>query len=216
MSIPYAAGALMSNVEDLFKWHEALYTGKLVKMETLQQAFKPYKLTDGSLSNYGYGWFIKDLGGSKTIEHSGGIDGFQSDEIYFPEKDIFVATLYNSLKEGGDSMSFMDLSNDIATLAIGKELTREARVEESILKQYVGVYELDPGHTAIITLADGQLQVEAPGGGLPKTPLFAESESKFLLKLFKTEFEFVRDKNGSVTQVIVHSNGKDEVCKKVK
>jgi len=216
LSQVYAAGALLSNAEDLFKWHQALYAGKLVKKETLEKAFTPFQLADGGLSAYGYGWFIKELAGSRTIEHSGGIDGFQSDEIYFPQEDVFVATLYNSLNEGGNDMSFMGLSNDIATMAIGKPLAKEAVVPDAVLQQYAGVYAQDATHTAIITLEKGQLQVEAPAGGLPKTPLVAESQARFLLKLFKVEFEFISDKNGRVTQMIVHSNGKDQVCTKIK
>jgi len=216
LSQVYAAGALLSNVADMFKWHQALYAGKLVKRETLEKALTPFKLADGSLSAYGFGWFIKELAGSKTIEHSGGIDGFQSDEIYFPHEDIFVATLYNSLNEGGDDMSFMSLSNDIATLSIGKPLAKEVTVPEAILRQYVGVYAQDAGHDAIITLEKGQLQVEAPAGALPKTPLVAESQTRFLLKLFKVEFEFIRGKSGAVKQMIVHSNGQEQICKKIK
>lgn len=60
MSLVYSAGALLSKVSDLFKWHQALYSYKLVKKETLEKAFTSFKLTDGKLTEYGYGWFIKD------------------------------------------------------------------------------------------------------------------------------------------------------------
>ncbi|HEY2726470.1 MAG TPA: serine hydrolase domain-containing protein, partial [Parafilimonas sp.] len=102
MSQAFGAGALVSNVEDMFKWHEALYNYKLIKKETLEKAFTPFTLSDGTKSSYGYGWFIKSRNDYTSIEHAGGIDGFQSDEIYFPEQNIFIATLYNSLNQGGD------------------------------------------------------------------------------------------------------------------
>jgi len=216
LSQVYAAGALLSNVEDMFKWHQALYSYKLVKKETLEKAFTSYKLTDGTLSGYGYGWFIKDQNGERSIEHAGGIDGFQSDEVYLPRQDIFIATLYNSLNNGGDDMSFLGLSNDIVTLAMGKTLAREVKVADAILKQYAGVYQFDAAHSATITLENGQLQIESQSGGLPKSPLFAESENKFLLKAVKAEVEFVRDPTGKVSQLVVHVNGQDQVCKKVK
>lgn len=215
MSQAYAAGALMSNVEDMFKWHQELYDYKLVKKEMLEKAFTPFKLNDGTFSNYGYGWFLKDLADSKTVEHAGGIDGFQSDEIYFLKEDIFVATLYNSMNKGGDDMGFMLLSNDIATLAMGKALPKEVKVANTILQQYVGVYQFDATHSATITLENGQLQIESQSGGLPKSPLFAESENKFLLKVVKAEIEFVRDSAGKVSQMTVHINGQEQICKKV-
>lgn len=216
MTIPYAAGALMSNTEDMFKWHQALYAGKLISMETLKKAFSPHILSNGSPSEYGYGWFMKDLLGSKTIEHAGGIDGFQSDEIYFPEEDIFVATLYNALKEGGDDLSFLYLSNDIATLAIGKALAKDIKIDPSILQQYTGVYATDAKHSVTISVDSGQLQIESKSGNLPRSPLFAESETKFLLKVVKAEIEFFRDDKGNTTQLIVYVNGQKQVCKKIK
>jgi CubicO group peptidase (beta-lactamase class C family) len=216
MSQPYAAGALMSNVEDLFKWHQELYAYKLVSKELFEKAITPYKLADGTLSQYGYGWFIKDQNGEKSIEHAGGIDGFQSDEIYLPRQDIFIATLYNSMNKGGDDMSFMLLSNDIATLAMGKSLMKELKVSNSVLEQYIGEYALDAQHLATISLDNGQLQIESKSGDLPKSPLFAQSENKFLLKVVKAEVEFTRDATGKVSGLVVHVNGQDQVCKKVK
>lgn len=216
MSQVFGAGALLSNVEDMFKWHQALYTYKLVRKETLEKAVTPFKLADGTLSNYGYGWFIKSQSGEKSIEHAGGIDGFQSDEIYLPQQDIFVAALYNSLNNGGGDMSFMPLSDDIATLAMGKSLQKEVKVADTILKKYVGIYQPDATHSAMITLENGQLQIESQSGGLPKSPLYAESDNKFLLKAVKAEIEFTLDVAGNVSQLIVHANGQDQVCKKIK
>lgn len=216
MSQVFGAGALVSNVEDLFKWHQSLYTEKLVKKETLEKAFARYKLSDGSFSDYGYGWFIKDRGGDQSIEHAGGIDGFQSDEIYFPQQDVFVATLYNSLNEGGDDPSFMALDNEIATLAIGKKLMQEIKVDTAVLSQYTGVYEFDTAHHGIVTLENGQLYLEAPAGGLPKSPLFARSQSVFFLKIINAEIEFTRYSNNKVIQMITRYRGKTEVSKKIK
>lgn len=215
MSQVFGAGALLSNVDDMYKWHQALYNYKLIKEKTLQKAFTPYKLSDGSLSEYAYGWFIKNRNGSKSIEHSGGIDGFQSDEIYFPKQDVFIAILYNSLNEGGSDMSFIALDNDIATLCMGKKLNKGINVDTSLLKQYVGVYESDPQHPAVITLENGQLQMEAKGGGLPKSPLFPKSENIFFLKIINAEIEFVKVEN-KVIQLVVHFNGQNQTAKKIK
>lgn len=216
MSIPYAAGAIMSNVEDMFKWHQALYSYKLIKKETLDKALTPFKLTDNSFSEYGYGWFIKTNDGSKSIEHSGGIDGFQSDEIYLPHENIFIAALYNSINDNATDMGFMVLTNDIAALAAEKIIQEEIKLDESILEQYTGVYELDKKHSGIVTLENGRLQLESSSGGLPKSPLFAESENKFRLKVPEAIIEFVRNADGQVIKFIIHVNGKDQVAMKIK
>lgn len=215
MTQVFGAGALLSNVGDLYRWHQQLYAGTLVKKETLEKACRPFRLADGELSEYGYGWIIKKRNGSTSIEHSGGIDGFQSDEIYFPQQDIFIATLYNSLNEGGSDMSFMALDNDIATLSVGKKLEREVGVDTSLLKQFVGVYEIDPEHPAVITLENGQLRMEAKAGGLPKSPLFAKSENVFFLKVIDAEVEFVKQGN-NVIELVVHFKGQKQVAIKVR
>ncbi|HVE57254.1 MAG TPA: serine hydrolase [Pyrinomonadaceae bacterium] len=78
MSLPYAAGSIYSTVEDLFKWDQSLYEDKILSAESKKLMFTP------GLSNYGYGFGISDQPIGKTdqktkvIQHSGGINGFNS------------------------------------------------------------------------------------------------------------------------------------------
>ena len=215
MTQVFGAGALVANVEDMYKWHQALYAGRLVKRETLEKALTPFVFSKGQASEYGYGWFLRRRNNQVSIEHSGGIDGFQADEIYLPEQDLFIATLYNALNEGGEDAGFMALDNDIATLAAGGQLVKEATVDPAILKRYVGVYRLDPKHEAIITLENGQLHIEAKAGGLPKSPLTPKDEKSFLLKILDAEVVFVTE-NNVVTQLVVHFKGQEQIAKKVR
>jgi hypothetical protein len=93
---------------------------------------------------------------------------------------------------------------------------KEIKLPESILKKYVGQYDFDKKHHAYITLENGSLQIEAPQGGLPKSPLFANDENNFYLKVIDADIEFVKDASGNITQFISHYMGKNEVCKKIK
>ena len=155
----YAAGGIMSNADDLFKWHQALYGNKLLNRELLNNAFTPYRFADGTSSEYGYGWFIKNLDGSKTIEHSGSKDGFQSDEIYLPDEDVFVVTLFNCFTP---DMDWIVLSNDIAKLAIGKPLDNSIKLSTDVLKRYVGEYVFNADHKLIVTLENGTQTTDYP------------------------------------------------------
>lgn len=67
-------GNMYSSVEDLFKWEQALYTEKLVKQSTLQQAFKPAHLNNDTTVPYGFGWFIEKE--NELYWHTGGWVGF--------------------------------------------------------------------------------------------------------------------------------------------
>ena len=74
----YGDGGIYSNLIDLFKWNEALYTEKLVKQETLKEAFKPYVLNNGFVGDYGFGWSLREIDSNKIIAHSGWWVGFRT------------------------------------------------------------------------------------------------------------------------------------------
>ncbi|MCZ2458484.1 MAG: serine hydrolase [Chitinophagales bacterium] len=67
-------GNLYSSAEDLFKWDQGLYTEKLVKRSTLQQAFAPVRLNNDSTYPYGFGWIIEKE--NEIYLHTGGWAGF--------------------------------------------------------------------------------------------------------------------------------------------
>ncbi len=72
-------GRISSTVEDLLKWDHALYAEKLITQQTLTEAFTPMKLTDGKISNYGFGWEIIDTDPSgKIVWHNGDNPGYKT------------------------------------------------------------------------------------------------------------------------------------------
>jgi len=80
-SFLFASGLLYSNVGDLYRWDQSLYTPVLFSQQTLNEAFTSY--TSSSLfagSTYGYGWFIakSPVPGHRLIWHDGVIDGFRT------------------------------------------------------------------------------------------------------------------------------------------
>lgn len=207
-TVMYATGAIMSNADDLFKWHHALYAGKLITPKTLQKATTPYRFADGSLSEYAYGWFIRNLDGSSTIEHSGSTDGYQTDEIYLPNEDIFVAVLFNGFEY---DMDFIMLPNDIARLAAGKPRF-QIKLNDDSLRQYTGTYVYNAEHKMIITFKNGQLYVDDtyPNDHLTQIKLHAKSSNRFYMNEAPVEFEFVPDTgNRRFKLVTYNAHGKD-------
>jgi N-acyl-D-aspartate/D-glutamate deacylase/CubicO group peptidase (beta-lactamase class C family) len=69
-------GSIYSSVEDLYQWALALEANKLVKPSTMEQAYTPANLNDGSTYPYGFGWFVDD-GGNK-LSHTGSWVGFRN------------------------------------------------------------------------------------------------------------------------------------------
>ncbi|MBL7876285.1 MAG: serine hydrolase, partial [Cyclobacteriaceae bacterium] len=87
-------GNVYSSVEDLYKWDQALYTDKLVKKSTFQEAISPGKLNNGEATSYGFGWFINEQ--NKTISHTGGWVGFGTLIIRYIDKNQTLILLDNS------------------------------------------------------------------------------------------------------------------------
>ncbi len=202
MTIAYSAGELISNVEDLFKWHKGLYSYKILKKETLEKGFTPFKLKDGTVTEYGYGWILKNISGIKSIEHGGAITGFLTNEIYFPAEDIFVAALFNcecSLKD--------ELSINIASLALEKPLQNDVKVDANLLNDYVGTYTLstDTKRTIVVTKENDRLIAKISEQEV--IPLIFQSDTKFQFKnILGAECEFIKE-NGKVTKFYVSQNG---------
>lgn len=91
-------GGIYTSVMDYFKWDQALYTDKLVSRKTIEEAFTPGKLNDGTEieSGYGFGWFTGNINGIKWVGHSGSTCGFRTYVLRIPEKKISVVVLINS------------------------------------------------------------------------------------------------------------------------
>src|SRR6187402_443389 len=90
-------GRISSTAADLLKWDKALYTEKLIKQSTLQEAFTPMKLNDGSLSNYGFGWEIRNAPSfGKIVQHNGDNPGYKTQIIRYIDKRKTIIVLNNN------------------------------------------------------------------------------------------------------------------------
>ena len=92
------SGNMFSNVDDLFLWDQALYTEKLVSKKTIEEAFTPVVLNNGSLSNYGFGWFLTPE--KKSVNHSGSRFGYRN----FIMRDLDKKNTYIWLTNAGNAI----------------------------------------------------------------------------------------------------------------
>lgn len=112
-SVPFSSGSLMSTLEDLLKWQNALNDNQVLDSSSLSQAFKSYRLNNGEISSYGFGWHIKEINGIPTREHGGSIFGFKSMAVYIPSRDIYIVGLSNC-----DCHSPTELVREIAKITL--------------------------------------------------------------------------------------------------
>ncbi len=207
MTIAYSAGALLSNVVDMYKWHQALYSNKIVKKETREKALSSFKLLDGLNSNYGYGWFINaiQVQGSPTITHTGGIKGFSTIEMYLPNEDVFVTVLSNL----ENNPKVQESAVYIAALAIGKKMNDEIAVDRATIESYKGKYEMtsQASRIALIKEMDGKLIIEVVGEW--KAQLLAITPTTFNIKNVRPAMtlEFVKNETGKLTKFTINQGG---------
>jgi tetratricopeptide (TPR) repeat protein len=96
MSIPYAAGSIYSTVEDLYLWDQALYTDKLLSAQSKASMYKPF------LGDYAYGWVVQNASFKQNgkdiqvIRHGGGINGFTTTIVRFPQEKNLIVMLDNT------------------------------------------------------------------------------------------------------------------------
>lgn len=71
--------SIYSTPYDLFLFSEAMYQNKIIKAETQALAYTAYS-REKKLSNYGYGWRLKDVNDSlkKEVYHNGWWHGYRS------------------------------------------------------------------------------------------------------------------------------------------
>jgi len=90
----------------------------------------------------------------------------------------------------------------------------EIDVDERILDTYCGDYELGPNFILTVTREKNQMITQATGQG--KIEIFAETETKFFVKVMDAQIEFVKGESGKVEKLILTQGGRKMDAKKIK
>lgn len=170
MSIPGGAGAILSTPSDLTIFITALFNGKLISKTSLDQMTT---VKDG----YGMGIFQMPFGAKKCYGHTGGIDGFSSNLVYFPADSVAFAYCNN-----GQVMTTNDILIGVLSIYFNKPYQvpdfKVVAVPENILQSYVGTYASAAMPLKItVTLKGKNLFAQATGQG--EFPLSARNETTF-------------------------------------
>src|ERR1044072_1033586 len=85
----FSSGSLYSTTEDLLRWEEGLFGGKLLSPTSLHKMITPFK------GDYACGLYVRRLNGHLLIEHDGNNIGFNSHMVYYPDENLAVIVLAN-------------------------------------------------------------------------------------------------------------------------
>ncbi len=202
-TVSYAAGAMYSTTGDMYKWARANATNQILSADLWKKAFTPYK------ENYGYGWIIDSINGKNYIGHSGGIMGFTSYFLYFPQEDVTIILLNNFLDEANPIVLPVQ---DVSAIIFNKpyklvHAEKAIAISDSVLNSYTGTYALSsaPKRTIIVTKENNVLQANL--AGKVTTQMIFQTNTKFEFKnIPNTEGEFIIE-NGKVIKIIISQNG---------
>jgi hypothetical protein len=82
------------------------------------------------------------------------------------------------------------------------EKKAEVRVSPDTLFKYVGTYRMGPLGDFRVSVDQGQLMIELPGGG-GREALFAQSDKDFVFPTLGGLVEFVTGPDGSITHMLL-------------
>jgi len=98
-------GRVSARATDLLRWDRALYTDRYLTAATKAEAFRPARLNDGSLSRYGFGWFLDRTGrGEEVIWHDGDNPGYRTVIRRYPTEGHTMIVLCNNYYDGFERM----------------------------------------------------------------------------------------------------------------
>ena len=123
-------GGLILTVNDLLKWDENFYTGKVGGPGFLKRQLQQGKLTNGTTLSYAFGLTVGEYRGLRLVEHGGSSGGYRTIISRFPTEHTSVVALCNTT----DANTTM-LSHQVADIILGSKLSapvqRAARTDSA-------------------------------------------------------------------------------------
>ncbi len=161
--------AVYSTIEDMFKWEQAFFNGKL-DAEIIKMITMPGTFNDGALHSYAFGLAVHKYRGLKIYSHSGWYVGYTAFFVIFPDQRFSIICLSNlgdySPKHTSFRIANIFLADQIAKVQNTDEYKKEiaATIFTKKLKRkragkYVGI---DFGRYLTFKFKDNNLYNKSP------------------------------------------------------
>ena len=111
-------GGVITTIEDLQKWDENFYTGKVGGPGFLKRQLQQGRLTSGRTLTYAFGLTVTEYRGLPLVEHGGSSGGYRTVITRFPSAHTSVAALCN-VSDANPTM----ISHKIADLVLAPKFT---------------------------------------------------------------------------------------------
>lgn len=186
MSIPQGAGAIVSTPSDLVKFISALFDGKLIRLESLNQM---KTISDGM----GFGMMQFPYEQKTVYGHGGGIDGFSSILIYIPEDKLAIAYCSNGTIYSVNDILLRTLNNYYGKQEKLPEFT-VYNADPATFDKYTGVYSSSDIPIKLTIKKEGD-RLFGQGEGQPPFPLEPSARDEFKFEVAGIVIRFMPDKD---------------------
>lgn len=223
LTLPYAAGSILSTVDDLLKWQNALKSNAFIKYSSLKKAISPTTLKNGKIIPYGYGFRMANLKGSPVIAHSGSTKGFTSIAIFLPKENIYIVALSNcnckNLSEATKKIALLTLwkstsNKNIKTKKSVKKDRKTISLSKEVLQELSGSYQVKENLNIKIINDTKELYLTAPRQ-TKRIKLYALSKNHFYMKISNAEITFNKNEKNEVISLILNQSGQNILAKKI-
>lgn len=181
MTVPGAAGALVSTPADLVKFISALFENKLISPKNLEHM----KTMRG---NFGMAMFMMPFDNHIGYGHNGGLDAFVSVLTYFPADKLAISYTSN-----GQRYPFNDIVNGALSIYFDKPFAipqfKTAPVTVTNIDKYIGRYTSTKSPLKI-NITQNKNTLVAQADGQSTYPLEAKGKDRFVLDLAGLELQF--------------------------
>jgi len=140
------ATSLFTTVEDLFRWDQSLYSGRVGGELGVRQMLERGILSSGDTLDYAFGLRKGDHKGLTSWRHSGSDVGFQTDYLRIPEERFGVAVLCNN------RVAPAPFADQVADIILANRIRRLARARRDVETR---------GPSNPISLSEGELSAKA-------------------------------------------------------
>jgi CubicO group peptidase (beta-lactamase class C family) len=114
-------GGVMTTIEDLQKWDENFYSGKVGGRGFLERQLQQGRLTNGTVLSYAFGLTVGEYRGLPVVEHTGSTGGYRTIITRFPLVRTSVVALCN-VSDANTTM----LSRRVADVVLGSHFKQPA------------------------------------------------------------------------------------------
>ena len=156
----------------------------------------------------GYAWAIVPRPEGKVYWHNGGTAGFHTMLAFSPTARRAAFVVADSPANLDDlALHLVDPSMPLKEKRIAIEL------EEAVLEEYVGRYELRPGFVLAVTREGGRLLTQATGQG--PIEVFAEARDRLFARAIDAQLVIRRDASGKVEGLSLIQGGRESPARRL-